>query len=46
VPGTDYTGCDSDAIIYTDKSFKDAALALNMKSESGSFRISGQFRAI
>ena len=41
-----YTGPVFGVIIYTEKPFKDAALPLDIKSESGLFQISGRFREI
>ena len=41
-----YTGPVFGVIIYTEKPFKEAALSLDIKSESGLFQISGQFREI
>jgi hypothetical protein len=41
-----YSGPVLGAVIYTDKPFQQAALPLEMKSISGSFRLSGQFKEI
>ncbi len=41
-----YAGPVFGVIIYTEKPFGDAALPLNMRSEFGTFHISGQFKEI